>query len=116
MDFANQAHETSTFFTAHPEPFHIFWLVVMFITNFAIARFISIQLVKAEYVKKYSSIVLITKKGKIKNAILSEDYKKLFILWFFPVVGAAGLIALYITCAFAKTLVVIKQKLFLNHI
>lgn len=116
MDFANQAHETSTFFTAHPEPFHLFWLIVVFVLNFMIARFFSIQLVKAGYVKKYAIVTLITQAGKIKKSILTGDYRKLFILWFFPIVGAAGLIALYITCACAKTLVAIKQKLFLNHI
>src|SRR5258708_25018234 len=116
MEFANQAHETSTFFTAHPEPFHLFWLIVVFVLNFIIARFFSIHLVKAGYVKKYSTIILITKVGKRRHMVLTGEYKKLFILWFFPIVCAAGLMALYITCALAKTLVAIKQKLFLNHI
>lgn len=112
MDFANQTQQTSTFFTAHPESFHIFWLIIVFVLNFIISRFFSIQLVKAGYIKKY--IIIAKSKSKVK--VINPEYKKLFILWFFPVVGAAGLMALYITCAVANILVAIKQKLFLNHI
>lgn len=118
MEIIGQQH-TSTFFTAHPEPFHIFWFVVIFILNFMICRYLSIQLVKAKYIQKHPTMTLVTKKGKrqvINTNVTTQEYKKLFLFWFVPVVGAAGLIALYITNMVKETVINIKNKLFLHHI
>jgi hypothetical protein len=118
METIGQQH-TSTFFTAHPEPFHIFWFVVIFILNFMICRYLSIQLVKAGYIRKHPLMVVTNKKRskQVPNtAVTTEEYKKLFLFWFVPVVGAAGLIVLYVTHMVKTTVINIKNKLFLQHI
>jgi len=123
MELTNQVEQATTFFTMHPESFHIFWFAVIFILNFLISRYLSLQLIKNGYVLKHPFVIVINHKNKkpkrkvvFHTGKTTEDYKRLFILWFVPVVGACGLLALYITCTTARTLVAIKQKLFLTHI
>lgn len=121
MEFADQTlNQTSGFFTASPEPFHIFWFIVAFVLNFILCRYISIKLVQGGYITKHPMVLCANKKGQLKylpnHKVVSEEYKKLFLFWFVPVVGAGSLIALYITCVCAKTLVAIKRTLFLSHI
>jgi hypothetical protein len=120
MTFGNESHQAMSFFTSHPEPFHIFWFVLIFVANFVIARYLTIKLVMGGYVQKNPIALSVDKKGKLRSVVLTnqltEDYRKLFLFWFVPIFGVFGLLSLYITCTTAKTLIAIKQKLFLNHI
>jgi len=104
-------------FTPHPTSGFIWIFGMVFFLNFFICRDLSIKLVKAGYIKKYIYIApKLDINPEYRKQMMNPEYKKLFILWFFPIVGVFGLIALYIICVVAKFLAVAKQKLFLNHI
>lgn len=120
MEFANETHQVTTFFSSYPESFHIFWFVVAFIINFFICRYVSIKLVTAGYIRKHPIVTIVDKKGKLQKAvntkIKTSQFNKLFLFWFVPIVGVFGLITLYISCVMMKYVILAKQKLFLNHI
>ncbi len=116
MDFATQTQAAST----DVNFFMIIMIILLFISNFAFCRFMSIKMVTAGYIRKHPVLLITPKKGKARlvanTKVTNEDYKKLFFFWFVPIVGALGLTALYISIITTIALKNAKHKLFLNHI
>lgn len=117
MDFVTQTSQIA----GHPQSYHIFWFVVLFIGNFLACRYLSIMLVNAGFIRKHPIVTVVNKKGKLRKAIntkkTTENFQKLFIFWFIPVFGIMSLTALYLSVWTKKhVLLPAKQRMFLNHI
>ena len=98
----------------------VLFVIFLFVTNFIFCRYMSIKIVSAGYVRKHPVVKVVNAKGKIKNAVntkvTTEEFKRLFFFWFVPIIGAFGMIALYMSGATTVFLKRVTPKLFLNHL
>lgn len=98
----------------------IIFVTMLFIANFWLCRAMTIKLVAAGFIRKHPVVKVVNKKGNLRLAIntkaTTENFQKLFLFWFIPVLGILSLGALYISAAMTVTIKKNAPKLFLKHI
>src|SRR5579859_6508302 len=92
-------------------------LIIAFIANFFLCRWLTIKLLEADYIAKHP-IVDYKKSGQpIYNTTKkSEEFTKCILVWFFPIVGFCSLLVLYSTCSGVRFYKRISRSIFLTHI
>lgn len=89
---------------------------MLFVLNFVISRWLTIVLLQNGFITK-NPIVDRKRNGKpifnpMKN---SDEFQKAILLWFFPVIGALGLLALLIVHSTLRFFKKVSVRLFLQH-